>query len=195
MTVGPFDQLLGPLVQQYVRNIPQHVDDRIILPCFERQFAMICQQVRGDIWVVDSKELKAQVQSSLRTVTLPTAETFHHHLKLALACNITSALRTITPWTALVGPEVSDILHEILPSSMWVCRELAAATGSQSDFDVAKHFSVLIRENLEPRASARGETLIVAAALAEKGVDGGLCHAERVFGLDSEAKREEWFRQ
>ncbi|KAL8821977.1 MAG: hypothetical protein Q9223_000057 [Gallowayella weberi] len=77
---------------------------------------------------------------------------------------------------------------------MWVCRERAAATGSDANFDKAKHCSVLVRENLEGKARTNGETLIVSAALAEKGVIGEVCHAERIFELHTEAQKEIWFR-
>ena len=193
-TVGPFEKLLGPLVEENNVDISTVPQDRIILPCLERQLPSIYQQLGKAVSLIPSKVFHGKAQSSLRTISLPASNAFHHDLKFALACNISSALRTITPWTALIGPEVSGILHNILPSDMWVCHEIAAVTGSQLDFDKAKHCSVLIRENLEGKARARGETLIVSAALAERGVDGEACHAERVFELRTEAQKEVWFR-
>ncbi|KAL8803044.1 MAG: hypothetical protein Q9182_003414 [Xanthomendoza sp. 2 TL-2023] len=78
--------------------------------------------------------------------------------------------------------------------NMTFANELAAATGSDANFDKAKHCSVLVRENLEEKARANGETLIVSAALAEKGVIGEVCHAEQLFELCTEAQKEIWFR-
>ena len=82
-----------------------------------------------------------------------------------------------------------------MPSNMWICNEIAAATGSQKDFDIAKHCSVLIRENLEEKAKAIGENLIVSAALTERGFDDEVCHAERIFELHTLESKEVWFRE
>lgn len=193
-TVGPFEKVLMPLLEQYAVDVSTIAEDRIVMPCLELQLASIFQQI-PEVLQLPSKTLHGQAQSSLRTISFSESETFHHDLKLALACRITSALRTITPWTALIGPEVSQILNDVLPSSMWVCDEIAAITGSHSDFDKAKHCSVLIRHNLEARARAQGQALVVSAALSEKGADGGICHAERVFELRTEDQKETWFRE
>ncbi|KAL8783529.1 MAG: hypothetical protein Q9213_004575 [Squamulea squamosa] len=194
ITVGPFEELLDPLVREHEVDRKAVPEDRIILPCLERQLPSVVHQLATSVSTLPSKALHGRAQSSLRTISLPTSHTFHHDLKLALACNVSSALRTITPWTALIGPEVSAILDSVLPSAMWVCHELAAVTGSGADFDKAKHCSVLIRENLEAKARANVEALIVSAALAERGVVGEVSHAERLFGLHTEAQKEIWFR-
>ncbi len=193
-TVGPFEDLLVPLLEEYAVDVSTITEDRVILPCLELQLASMCQQV-PEVLELPSKTVQGQAQSSLRTISLSDSDTFHHDLKLALACRITSALRTITPWTALIGPEVSQILNDVLPPSMWVCDEIAAVTGSHSDFDKAKHCSILIRQNLEAQARAKGQTLIVSAALSEKGADGGICHAERVFELRTDDQKAAWFRE
>ena len=193
--VGPFEKCLGPLIKEVGIDITEIPEDRMLIPCLRRQLPAIVQQLGPSIAVIPSAVLYGRAQASLRTISLSTSKAFQHDLKLALACNISSALRTITPWTALIGPEVSSILDNTLPPEIWVCHELAAATGSDTNFDKAKHCSVLIRENLEAKALARGETLIVSAALAERGADSAVCHAERVFGLCTEAQKELWFRQ
>ena len=195
ITVGPFENILGPLIKENGIEVTEVLEDRIIIPCLRRQLPAIVQQLGPAITVVPSAVLYGKAQSSLRTISLPSSSVFQYDLKLALACNVSSALRTITPWTALVGPEISNILDNALPSDMWVCHEIAAATGSATNFDKAKHCSVLIRENLEAKARARGENLIVSAALSERGADSQVCHAERVFGLQNETQKEIWFRK
>ena len=194
ITTGDYEKVLASLLRENAVDVRTVSKDRIILACLKRQLPSITQQLGPSVLILSSKPLRAKAQSSLRTVSLPAASTFRHDLKLALACNITSALRTITPWTALIGPEVSIILAKTLPPDMWVCNELAAITGSASNFDKAKHCSMLIRENLEEKARNRGETMIVSAALAERGVDDMACHAERVFELHTENLKEVWFR-
>lgn len=195
ITAGDYEKLLAPLLRENAVDISSVSEDRIILACLKRQLPSISQQLGPSVSLLSSNTLRAKAQSSLRTVSLPAPSTFRHDLKLALACNITSALRTITPWTALIGPEVSIILANTLPPDIWVCNELAAITGSAPNFDKAKHCSMLIRENLEEKARNRGETLIVSAALAERSVDDIACHAERVFELRTERRKEGWFRE
>ena len=120
---------------------------------------------------------------------------FPYDLTFALACNITSALRTITPWSALVGPEISAIMQKLLPPRIWICNDLAAVTGSQPNFNVAKNCSVLVRESLAAKARSQGECLIIAAALAGRSVNGKKCRAERVFQLEKVPLKREWFRK
>ena len=195
ITVGPFEKILEPLLKEHEVDASVVSPDRIILPCLQRQLPSINKTIGSAISLVSSNTLKGKAQSSLRTISLPNSNAFRHDLKLALACNISSALRTITPWTALIGPEVSRILRDTMPSDMWICNEIAAATGSGKNFDVAKHCSVLIRENLEERARAIGQNLIVSAALTESGADNEVCHAERVFHLHTLESKEVWLRE
>jgi len=108
---------------------------------------------------------------------------------------MTSALRTITPWTACAGREISDLICKLVPEDLWVFREAAAVVGSQDDFDEAKHLACILREDLEIRARERGETLIVAAALAQKSPADGLSYAERLFRLDTVEKKKLWFKK
>lgn len=138
---------------------------------------------------------KEKCRVSVQLTILHFRSQLPYHLKLSLACKITSALRTITPWTACIGPEVGDLLVNVLPEDLWVCKEVASITGSSHDFDTAKHLSCVLREDLEPRAATLNETLIPAGALAETDVQtGSICHAERVFSLDTLDKRKEWLR-
>jgi siderophore synthetase component len=133
----------------------------------------------------------------MRTLTLRPELNFGYHLKLSLACQITSALRTITPWTALGGAEVSDLLGKLLPSDMWLFKEVAAVTGAQEDFNHAKHFSCILREDLELRANAQGESLIIASAFSQLPVAGfeeATSHANALFPSER-GERKEWLRR
>lgn len=195
ITVGPLEEVLDPLLKEHEVNVSVVSPDCIILPCLQSQLPSIHKTLGSAVSVVSSVPFQGKAQSSLRTISLPSSNAFRHDLKLALACNISSALRTITPWTALIGPEISRILRDTIPSDMWICNEIAAATGSQKDFDIAKHCSVLVRENLEEKAKAIGQNLIVSAALTETGVNDEACHAERVFELHTLELKEVWFRE
>lgn len=192
LLVGPFKDTLLPLLEQL--GIPQPVQGRLIVPCLARQIPIILQTFQ-DVQVVPTKPLTALAQASLRTVKLSPEAEFPCILKFALCCRVTSAIRTVTPWTASVGPEMSELLTKLLPAELWVCTEIAAVTGIQQDFEEAKVLTCLIREDLEPRAKEKGQALIVAAALAEGGPNNDVSNAERVFGLSTVEKRRKWIRR
>ncbi|KAL3472534.1 ferric iron reductase FhuF-like transporter-domain-containing protein [Aspergillus californicus] len=185
-TSGPFDAILGELLDKL--EIPACSETRIIVPSLAQQIPSILSRFT-DVQVVGSDQ--AIAQASMRTVNVRPELQFRYHLKLSLACQITSALRTITPWTALGGAEVSELLVKLLPPDMWLFKEAAAATGAQVEFNDAKHLSCILREDLELRANQQGESLIIASALAQLPVM-GKAHAQSL--LPSEGK-DDWFRR
>ena len=188
---GPFERLLRPLLRRL--QIPEPASDRIVVPCLTQQLPSILSRFADVVAMFTSQ--CAHAQASMRTVTISPELDFPYHLKLALACQITSALRTITPWTACGGLAVSELLQKLLSPDLWVFKEAAAVCGSQADFNEAKHLSCILREDLEARATASGETLILAAALAQRSVNDSRSNAERVFALDTLQKRQDWFRR
>ncbi|KAJ5613865.1 hypothetical protein N7528_007519 [Penicillium herquei] len=189
---GPFSQLLQPLLQ--VLEIPDAPEGLTILPCLTQQLPSVIQRFpRAEI--LKSVDDCVDAQASLRTVTPRPELNFPFHLKLSLACQITSALRTITPWSAQGGPIVTQIMDRFLPPSLWVFKEVASATGSQSDFDEAKHLSCILRENLEIRAEANDEVLIIAAALIQQPHGTSQSYAEILFSLNTVSQKQEWFRE
>ncbi|GAB1218113.1 hypothetical protein ATERTT37_007364 [Aspergillus terreus] len=108
---------------------------------------------------------------------------------------ITSALRTITPWSAQGGPIVTEILDGFLPSELWTFKEVASVTGSQTDFDDAKHLSCILRDDLEERARANNEVLVLAAALTQSPPGTSQPYAEILFNLRTISEKQEWFRE
>lgn len=187
---GPYESILLDLLISL--DIPRPAPDRVIIPALEQQQPSILARY-SDVRIVGSDQ--ASAQASLRTISVRPELKFGYHLKLSLACQITSALRTITPWSTIGGPEVSELLVRLLPPDMWVYREVASVTGAQQDFDEAKHMSCILREDLELMARAQGETLILAAALPQTTVHGGRTHAESIFELDTLEQRLVWFKQ
>lgn len=113
-------------------------------------------------------------------------------LKLAVGVKISSSLRTISHFTANFGPRFSS---EVVPK-LAVDREILhietepqSAVYRDQDPDKAKHFTVVIRNEYEPKD---GETIIVVAALLEMGhknVPAGVSAVEHLFGLHTEEKR------
>ncbi|KAJ5652282.1 hypothetical protein N7507_009708 [Penicillium longicatenatum] len=192
LLAGPFNQLLQPLLQ--VLEIPNIPEGYTILPCLTQQLPSVIQRFpRVD--VVKSVVDCVEAQASLRTVTPRPELNFPFHLKLSLACQITSALRTITPWSAQGGPIVTEIMDRFLPSDLWIFKELASATGSQPNFDDAKHLSCILRENLELRAEANDEVLIIAAAFTQQPHGTSQPYAEILFNLQTVPQKQKWFRE
>jgi hypothetical protein len=113
-------------------------------------------------------------------------------LKLSVNMKISSALRTISHWTADFGPRFS---REIVPKLAVdhkifdVELEPASAIYSGVESSLRKHFTAIFRNEYVP---APGENLAVVACLLEMGqagVPAGVSTVEHVFGLNTEAKR------
>lgn len=191
---GPFEKMMQPLMQKL--DIPAVADDRAALICFTRQLPSIHARF-CNVQILKQVEDQFEAQCSIRSLSPIPELQFPYQIKLPLAVQITSAIRTITPWTASTSPIITKILDELepqLPESLWLFREEAAFCGSQSDFDDAKHLSCILRDDLEPKAAANGESLIIATSLFEQQPGDSKTRAEVVFRLDTEEQRVAWFK-
>lgn len=190
---GPFRRLLEPLLANFI--LPPLYENEIVLPCMSRQIPAIQQNFpSARVLLLDA--FTAEAKANLRTVVIPSKLGVEYDMKLALACTIGSTIRTITPQTTCLGPEISSVVHDLAPNDdTWICRELAAITGSQSKSEEASHLSCMLRENLEPRALAQGQRLIIAGALAERMCGEIECYAAVVFGLGTVAAKLDWFAE
>ncbi|KAJ5757131.1 uncharacterized protein N7511_007313 [Penicillium nucicola] len=189
---GFYEETMTPLLRTL--DIPQPSDDRLVVPCLVQQLPAVKTYFPSAV-VVKIIEECVDAQASMRTLTSRPELGFPYHLKLSLACNITSALRTITPWSTMGGPVFSELLERFLPPDLWVFREIGSITGSQSDFNKAKHFSCILRDNLETKAQANDETLILAAALAQHPPEAKTSYAESLYNLENVQKKKDWFRK
>ncbi|KAJ7183177.1 hypothetical protein C8R46DRAFT_1066173, partial [Mycena filopes] len=119
-------------------------------------------------------------------------------LKLGVGIKLTSAVRTISPASAYLGPRFSAQVVPALTMDrniVTVARELASVVHTHPDGEIAKHCAAIIREAYENTSEERGERLIVCTSLVEKGHagEGGHLYAvNRVFELDTEEKRLAW---
>jgi hypothetical protein len=135
---------------------------------------------------------------SCRSVQVPDAYR-ELSLKLGVGLKLTSAVRTISPASAYLGPRFSKNVVPLLsmdPNIVTVAKELASVVHTHPDGEIAKHCSLIIREAHENTSEDRGERLIVCTALVESGhsgEDGHLPAVVRIFGLNTEEKRIEWF--
>jgi hypothetical protein len=119
-------------------------------------------------------------------------------LKLGVGIKLTSAVRTISPESAFLGPRFSSKVVPVLeldPEIVTVARELTSVVHAHADGEIAKHCAAIVRECYENTSEERGERLIVCTALVESGhagEGGDVPPVIRVFGLDTEDKRADW---
>ncbi|KAG8688762.1 hypothetical protein FRC11_004822, partial [Ceratobasidium sp. 423] len=198
---GPFETSLEPLLSKL--NLATIPADRALLPCFAEQLPVIHEHFGTDAEVVPSEnksiKLHGQRQAAMRTLSVPE---FPFHVKMALSCTITSATRTMTPWTARMCIEVSQLLQDIAsdpdimpdPDLLWIARKMATACSADADFEEAKHLSVMLREDLEPRARTLGQCFVLPATLFEVGGEDRVAHVVRLFGLKTIEACKAWFR-
>lgn len=188
---GDFEQTIQPLLDTL--DIPSTSPDRVIVPCLSRQLPSVHQRFSNAI-ILKTVTDCADAQASMRTLTLRPESGFGYHLKLSLACQITSALRTITPWTTCGGPVQTALLEKFLPEDLWVFREVAAVSGAQDNFADAKHLSCILRDDLESRAAQNNERLVIAAALAQQPYNNTRTYAEILYNLHTAAQKRDWLR-
>ncbi|PIA89487.1 hypothetical protein CB0940_06892 [Cercospora beticola] len=187
---GPFRNLMAPLLRCF--QLPPILAHEIAIPCLTRQLPVI-KEYHKSTRVLIEHAVVGDAQASIRTVSLGRETDFPYDMKMSLAFTITSVLRTITPWSACLNPELSNVLEDLLSEDLWLCKEVATVTGAQSDFEhEAKYISCVLRENHEVRAKALGQKLIIAAALAEKPYDATECHAALLFDLHTIEEKLQW---
>ncbi|KAI7892511.1 IucC family-domain-containing protein [Mucor mucedo] len=154
-------------------NVEQKFDDLVIFP------AQHCVPV----------EALASLRSVARPDILPGLS-----VKLCLGVKISSALRTVTPFTTYFGPGFSyDVVpkltydHDILV----VERELGTVSYAIEDSDISKHCSSVVREAIEYSPEYKDDLFIPCGALVEKiqRPDTDQTNLLNVWDLDTEEKR------
>lgn len=151
--------------------------------------------------VDDDFSISALGQASLRTVMIPNYPDIL--LKLSVGITVSSALRTISHFTANIGPRLSKLIpmlaidKEILHVEPEVASAVCMRTkeGKEMSHDVVKHLTAVVRRPYETRP---GEAVILTAALVEYGHEGaqsGVSVVEQLFGLDTDMKRVAFFEE
>ncbi|KAL1917589.1 uncharacterized protein VTP21DRAFT_3982 [Calcarisporiella thermophila] len=198
---GEFLQLMFPLLEYAgFKNIPQ---DKVIIPLHPLQVPNVEARFkdRGINVYPPEFTVEARVQASLRTVVLPEILP-GYAIKLACGINITSAMRTITPYTAHLGPGISrDIIPrlEIDPTVLAVELEPGSAWARHSDPNYSKHLSCVFRqETSEMDQEKQGEREIICAALVERDPDANGSEESvliRRWGLDTREKAMQFLKR
>ncbi|EJU04764.1 hypothetical protein DACRYDRAFT_75668 [Dacryopinax primogenitus] len=193
---GEFENIFEPMVQAAEKNAGQtltRTSNFVLMPVHELQLPNIKEKFPENEVLGEEFSVKAESLTSTRSVLIPEVLR-KHSLKLCVSMKISSALRTVTPWTCFVGNEFT---HNILPklhydrTALVVEGEVASAVSNNPDFSIAKHCSTVVRESYELYSEKKNERVIVCTALTEKiqRPDTDITQAEHVFGLDTDEKR------
>ncbi|KAG0249470.1 hypothetical protein BG011_009271 [Mortierella polycephala] len=135
--------------------------------------------------------VSALAQSSLRTVIIP--ELLNHAFKFPVGITVTSAMRTISPWTTFMGPRLTPILDRIIPKSnvLKYTAEHSSVSAKNSNFNIAKHLACVIRDDFSATLREQNEAVIVCAALTER-PDGDVARIIKICNLNTQASRVEF---
>lgn len=139
----------------------------------------------GTLRLLPGVTLAAAPTMSFRTV-VPDGAAALHHIKLPIALRLTSAQRTVSPKSAVMGPRLSVLLAAIIEQEQGFGQTLdilAEDVGlhyldPQGDDDRARHLSALFRANPMSKRSAVLFPLPVAALFCESPRDGAPLVAE-----------------
>ncbi|ORX67752.1 hypothetical protein DL89DRAFT_225288 [Linderina pennispora] len=118
----------------------------------------------------------AEAQASLRTVSPMALEASGYDIKLPLGAKTSSALRTVSTWSAFLGPQLTNLVPQMLqanPNAPLVAGEPASIILRDADNDVAKYLACIVRVSAQKLCQGnRDARAIVAASLTERNAAG-----------------------
>ncbi|KAJ1936172.1 hypothetical protein FBU59_005143, partial [Linderina macrospora] len=138
----------------------------------------------------------AEAQASLRTVSPAALEASGYDIKLPLGAKTSSALRTVSPWSAFLGPQLAPIVPQMLQAAgaPLVASEPASIIVRDEDTDLAKYLACIVRVSAQKLCQYnRDARPVVAAALTERNA-AGQSVAVDVLGLHSHTQRLAFLR-
>lgn len=205
---GDFETLAKPLLDVMLKKLANYEnenDDASTVAALREKWANHTLMPVHELQIVNIKHLFPKVHvfpeycsitvqslTSIRSVAVP--DIFPGmSLKLCLGIKVSSALRTITPFTTYFGPGFSSGVVPHLtydPKVLTIERELASAVYKHDDTDIAKHCSCVLREAVEYDQDNQ-DTIIPCAALVEKiqRPDTDITLVKHVWNLDTDEKR------
>ncbi|CAI2165170.1 487_t:CDS:2 [Funneliformis geosporum] len=190
---GSYIKTIEKILKLTSSSPPTPSENTIIMPVHELQIPNIISRFPFVKILPGKYFIKAKSQASLRTVIIPNLDDIA--IKLTLGIKVTSALRTITPWTVHSGTGLGNVLDklEIDRNLLKVCKEFAGVYPIEENYDIAKHLSCIIREDFNGQNSD-GESVIVCSALTERD-EFGKSVVERVCNLDTLQKRVDFLNR
>ncbi|KAJ1859670.1 hypothetical protein LPJ73_001741 [Coemansia sp. RSA 2703] len=139
---------------------------------------------------------EAEAQASLRTVSPRALASSGLDIKLPLGIKTSSALRTVSTYSAYLGPRLTKILPAMLANnqdSPLVSEEPASVILRDTNPDIAKYLACIIRRNPQSMCSNR-DVAVVAAALTERLSNGRSIVCTSLPGMDTQEARVNFLR-
>ncbi|KAF7727683.1 hypothetical protein EC973_007238 [Apophysomyces ossiformis] len=193
---GDFEELSRPLIDAMLKNesktLRAKYPDHVFMPIHELQIPNVEAKFPDAVVLPPQYNVTVEALTSIRSVAAPTILP-GLSVKLCLGIKISSALRTITPFSTYFGPGFSfDVVPKLTydKKKLTIERELGSAVYNHEDFDEAKHCSCVIREAFEYAEDNR-DLIVPCAALVEKiqRPDTDETLLTHTWGLDTEEKR------
>ncbi|KAI8993577.1 IucC family-domain-containing protein [Pilobolus umbonatus] len=199
---GTYEELTEKLINHILSldgdcsELRQKFIDYVFVPIHELQLPNIEAKFHDAIILPSIYSIPVEALASLRSVAIPDILP-GYSIKLCLGIKISSALRTVTPFTTYFGPGFS---YNVVPKLTYdrnvltVERELGTVSYSGEHWDISKHCSSVIREAIEYDPAYSDDLFVPCAALVEKiqKPDTDETLVTHVWGLDSRSKRVEF---
>ncbi|KAK0495633.1 IucC family-domain-containing protein [Armillaria luteobubalina] len=183
LVTGPYHDLVIPFISRF--PVHTYPDGYIPVPVHELQIAHIAANFPEAVIHPPAISYPVEAQQSLRSIIVPGLNN-GFHLKLPLGIKLTSAVRTISPASAYLGPRFSA---QIIPKLTYdrtiltVAEEPVSLIGTHPDPLVARHLACLIRQD----HTANSRTIdIVCTALVDTS------SPQAIFGLTTKESRVAW---
>ncbi|KAF0558613.1 IucC family-domain-containing protein [Gigaspora margarita] len=186
---GRWEENLNRLLD-VMEQRPTCSPNSVLFPVHELQLPNIKEKFSYVKILPIEYSIEAYSQASLRTLVVPDVPGLA--FKLSLGITVSSALRTITPWTTHTGPELIPIFKKLYINKeiLKISNAVASATVNEQNYDIARHLSCIVREDF----NASSENVIICAGLTERD-ENGISVVEKVWRLDTEEKRVKFLRR
>jgi hypothetical protein len=204
---GDYEELVKDLVDamldpnrdpEVIADLRQRYAHLLFIPIHELQIPNIETRFPDTVILSEKHSAKAEALASLRSVALPDILP-SKSVKLCLGIKISSALRTVTPFTTYFGPGFSEVVPKLTYDRdiLFVERELGTATYAHEDTDVAKHCSSVIRDAIEYNPEYKDDLFVPCGALVEKiqKPDTDETLVKNVWNLDTEEKKIDFLKK
>ncbi|OMH81882.1 hypothetical protein AX774_g4656 [Zancudomyces culisetae] len=216
LTEKKLDTKASRVGEAYDKEMTELVDltDRVILPVHKLQIPAVKLKFGNEVEFLPYS-VSARGQASVRTLALESLYQVGRCIKLPIAIKITSALRTVTPWSTFIGPNIDRLVPVLKQLNVKFLQEIgsehrnvlkiasepASIVYKSDDFDLAKHLACIVRDDMEyivnkENAGKTGgcEKVIVCAALTEKNSK-GIPNVIDSFGLYTKESRVRFLYQ
>lgn len=169
---GDFSGLTKPLYASHLDRLAQdgiefNQESELIVPVHEYQIPNVQLRFPGIRVLPEWFATPCKVQSSIRTLNYMGYDKYC--IKLPLGIKLTSAFRTITPWTTFLGPRINPLLDAVIADkdALIAMREPASVSSAHPDFDIAKHLSCIMRDDVQYQVNLRNEGVVLCVTLTE----------------------------